>query len=42
MEQWLDIGLKYENAGKGDALRYVSDKNRTGQVALRIAYGFKL
>jgi len=38
----LDIGLKYENAGKGDALRYVSDKNRTGQVALRIAYGFKL
>jgi len=38
----LDLGLKYENAGKGDALRLVDDKNRTGQIALRIAYGFKL
>ena len=38
----LDLGIKYENAGKGDALRYVSDKNHTGQVALRIAYGFKI
>lgn len=38
----LDLGVKYENAGKGDALRYVSDKNHTGQVALRIAYGFKI
>jgi hypothetical protein len=38
----LDLGLKYENAGKGDALRLMDDKNRTGQVALRIAYGFKL
>jgi hypothetical protein len=38
----LDLGLKYENAGKGDALRLIDDKNRTGQIALRIAYGFKL
>lgn len=38
----LDIGLKYENAGKGDAIRLIDDKNHTGQVALRIAYGFKL
>ncbi|SEB20156.1 hypothetical protein [Pedobacter hartonius] len=38
----LDLGLKYENTGKGDALRLVDDKNRTGQIALRIAYGFKL
>lgn len=38
----LDLGLKYENAGKGDALRLIDDKNRTGQVALRIAYGFKI
>jgi len=36
----LDLGVKYENAGKGDALRYLG--NNTGQVALRIAYGFKL
>jgi hypothetical protein len=34
----LDLGLKYENAGKGvDGLG-----NESGQVALRIAYGFKL
>ncbi|MCX2477597.1 hypothetical protein OQY15_00760 [Pedobacter sp. MC2016-15] len=38
----LDLGIKYENAGKGDALRLIDDKNRTGQIALRIAYGFKL
>lgn len=36
----LDLGLKYENAGKGDALRYLG--NNSGQIALRIAYGFKL
>jgi len=36
----LDLGLKYENAGKGDALRYLG--NNIGQIALRIAYGFKL
>lgn len=36
----LDLGVKYENAGKGDALRAFG--NNTGQVALRIAYGFKL
>lgn len=36
----LDLGLKYENAGKGDALRYLG--NNTGQIAIRIAYGFKL
>jgi len=34
----LDLGLKYENTGKGvDGLG-----NESGQVALRIAYGFKL
>ncbi|WP_442592139.1 hypothetical protein ACSBL2_13040 [Pedobacter sp. AW31-3R] len=34
----LDLGVKYENAGKGvDFLG-----NESGQVALRIAYGFKL
>jgi len=38
----LDLGVKYENAGKGDALRYVNNDNHSGQVALRIAYGFKL
>ncbi|WP_158799571.1 hypothetical protein [Pedobacter sp. L105] len=38
----LDLGLKYENTGKGDAYRYVDDKNHTGQIALRIAYGFKI
>ena len=34
----LDLGLKYENAGK--AVRGLG--NESGQVALRIAYGFKL
>jgi hypothetical protein len=34
----LDLGIKYENAGKG--VDYLN--NQTGQVALRIAYGFKL
>lgn len=38
----LDLGIKYENAGKGDALRLIDDKSHTGQIALRIAYGFKL
>jgi hypothetical protein len=34
----LDLGLKYENTGKGvDGLG-----NESGQIALRIAYGFKL
>lgn len=36
----LDLGIKYENAGKGDALRYMG--NNTGQIGLRLAYGFKL
>lgn len=34
----LDLGIKYENAGKG--VDYLG--NQSGQVALRIAYGFKL
>jgi len=34
----LDLGLKYENAGKG--LDHYG--NESGQIALRIAYGFKL
>jgi len=34
----LDLGIKYENAGKG--VDYLG--NESGQVALRIAYGFKL
>ena len=34
----LDLGVKYENAGKG--VRGLG--NESGQVALRIAYGFKL
>jgi len=34
----LDLGLKYENTGKG--VDYVG--NESGQIALRIAYGFKL
>lgn len=40
----LDLGIKYENTGKGDALRYANnyDNKSVGQIALRIAYGFKL
>lgn len=38
----LDVGIKYENAGKGDPLSRATDSGHTGQVALRIAYGFKL
>lgn len=38
----LDIGVKYENAGNGDALRYLGGHSHTGQLALRIAYGFNL
>lgn len=34
----LDLGVKYENAGKG--VDYIG--NQSGQVALRLAYGFKL
>lgn len=34
----LDLGLKYENTGKG--VDYIG--NNTGQIALRIAYGLKL
>ncbi len=34
----LDLGVKYENTGKG--VEFLS--NQSGQVALRIAYGFKL
>lgn len=35
----LDLGLKYENTGKG--VEYLNGNN-TGQIALRIAYGLKL